>query len=165
MIKPTNTKRLGRAALALGIALPLLTGCSVAERVVGGPSPETPKREEVEAPKVAPKFVPDGTAEQNLPFFTETIRKYAAGDQPIKGQPVAQAVIDAGFDPAMMQFSFDQSKTGLTADNIFISVRVGADCLIGQLVTADRSFVAKDEPAIGPNGDICLIGITRSVDW
>lgn len=165
MIKSTTAKRLGHAALALGIALPLLAGCSVAETVIGGPSPETPKREEVKTPKVAPTFVPDGTAEQNLPFFTEVIRKYTAGDQPITGKPVAQAVIDAGFDPAMMQFSFDESKTGLTADNIFVSVRVGADCLIGQLVTGDRSFVAKNEPAIGPKGDICLIGITRSVDW
>ncbi|QIM18337.1 hypothetical protein G7066_06185 [Leucobacter coleopterorum] len=166
MTESTTVKRLGRAALALGIALPLLAGCSVVESVVAGPTPQTPKREETtKKPTVAPVFVPDGTAEQNLPYFTEVIRKYTAGKEPIVGKPVAQAVIDAGFDPTMMQFSFDQTKTNLEADNIFVSVRIGTDCLIGQLVTADRTFVAKNEPAVGPNTDICLIGNTRSVDW
>lgn len=165
MIRSTISKRVGRVALALGIALPLLAGCSVAESVVGGPAPELPKRVEPTVPKVAPKFVPDGTAAQNLPFFTEVIRNYTAGDTSITGRPVAQAVIDAGFDSSMVKFSFDQTKTGLKADNIFISVRIGAECLIGQIVAGDRSFVAKNESAIGPNGDICLIGITRSVDW
>lgn len=152
--------------LALVVALPLLAGCSVIESVIAGPTPQTPERTETaKKPSVAPVFVPDGTAEDNLPYFTEVIRKYTASDQPITGKPVAQAVIDAGFDPAMIQFSFDQTKTGLEADNIFVSVRIGGDCLIGQLVTGDRTFVAKNEPVVGPNSDLCLIGVTRAVDW
>jgi hypothetical protein len=143
----------------------LLAGCSAVDTVIAGPTPQTPPREEVKEPKEPPVFVPGGTAEENLPFFTEVLRKYAVGDEPVRGEPIARAIIDAGFDPAMMQFSFDQSKTGLAADNIFVSVRVGADCLVGQVVAEDRSIVAQNEPALGPNGDICLIGNTRSVDW
>lgn len=165
MTTSTTVKRIGRAALALGIALPLLAGCSAVEKVIEGPTPEIPKRETPKAPEIPPEFFPEGTAEQNLPYFTEVIRKYSAGENSITGQPIAQAVVDAGFDPTMMQFSFDQTKTNLTADNIFVSVRIGTDCLIGQLVTEDRSFVAKNEPALGPDKNICLIGITRTVDW
>ncbi|QIM17396.1 hypothetical protein G7067_08155 [Leucobacter insecticola] len=153
--------RAARVALALAATLPLLAGCALIE----GPTPETPTRTEPPVPEVEPEFVPGGSAADNLPYFTEVLRKYAAGDSVIKGEPVAQRVVDAGFDPAAIQFSFDQSKTGLPADNIFVSVLIGPDCLIGQLVTGDRSFVVANEPAVGPEGNICLIGNTRSVDW
>lgn len=161
MTEHATARRIARVTLALALIAPVLAGCALLE----GPTPETPKREAQPVPEVAPEFVPGGTAEDNLPYFTELIRGYAAGDEPIQGEPVARAVVDAGFDPTMMQFSFDQSKTGLAADNIFVSVRVGTECLIGQLITADRGFVTAVEPAVGPAADICLIGTTRAVDW
>ncbi|WP_125098391.1 DUF6993 domain-containing protein [Leucobacter chromiireducens] len=147
------------AIAALAVVLPLLAGCSLLE----GPTPETPPRETVAAPEVPPEFVPGGTAEENLPYFTEVLRSYAAGESPIQGAPIVQAVTEAGFDPALMQVSFDQTKTNLVADNIFVSVRAGAECLIGQLVTDDRSFVARVEPALGPEQTICLIGQTAPI--
>ncbi|PRI11881.1 hypothetical protein B4915_04875 [Leucobacter massiliensis] len=149
----------------MGIALPLLSGCSLIQGVLEGPTPETPSRETPPAPEAPPEFVPGGTAEQNLPYFTEVLRAYAASTQPIEGQPVVDAVADAGFDRAAMQVSFDRTQTGLVADSIYVSVRIGGDCLIGQLVSEDRSFVAQNEPAVGPNKDICLIGKTRPIDW
>lgn len=161
MTKRRPTTRLAHSALALSIALPLLGGCAILE----GPTPTTPEREAPAAPEVAPELVPGGTAADNLPYFTEVIRAFAEGDQPVQGQPVAQAVIDAGFDRATMQVSFDQSKTGLPADNIFVSVQIGSECLIGQVVAEDRTFVAENEPAIGPEGLTCLIGETRPLDW
>ena len=139
----------------------LLTGCSLLE----GPTPSTPERTEAPVPEVAPQLVPGGTAEENLPFFSETLRAFAAGDAPVKAQPVTTALIDAGFDKSLMQVSFDTSKTGLDADNIFVSVRYGEDCLVGQVVAADRSFVAKNEPALGPDKTICLIGNTNPITW
>lgn len=161
MTEISTSRRALRASLVLAITAPLLAGCALLE----GPTPETPERTQQPVPEVAPEFIPDGTAEDNLPYFTELIRTYASGEAPITGEPIAQAVVDAGFDKTMIQFSFDESKTGLVADNIFVSVRVGADCLIGQLVTEDRGFVTAVEPAVGPGADICLIGTTRSVDW
>ena len=154
----------GRLAAVLGaIALSsvVLTGCSLLE----GPTPETPKREAPEPPPSAPELVPDGSAADNLPYFTEVLRAFSAGDQPVQGVPVVDAVVDAGFDKSLMQVSFDESKTGLAADSIFVSVRIGADCLIGQVVAEDRSFVAEAKPAVGPAQDICLIGNTRPIDW
>ena len=147
------------AALAVALSATLLSGCALLE----GPNPETPERTEEPAPEVAPELVPGGTAAENLPYFTEVLRTFSAGDAPVQGAPIVQAVSDAGFDKASMQVSFDRSKTDLPADNIFVSVRIGADCLIGQVVAADRTFVAKNEPAVGPNHDICLIGQTAPI--
>ena len=157
----TRRGRAARAALAACAILPLLAGCALLE----GPTPVTPEREEPERPEVAPEFVPGGTAEQNLPYFTEVLRDYAAGEGPIRAEPVVNAVAEAGFDKSLMQVSFDRTKTDLEADNIFVSVRIGEDCLVGQLVAEDRSFAAENAPAVGPNRDLCLIGETNPITW
>ncbi|MFV0433247.1 MAG: DUF6993 domain-containing protein [Leucobacter sp.] len=158
---PSNRRSLAAFALVLGALVPALAGCTLFE----GPTPDAPKRETPAVPEKAPEFFPHGTAEQNLPYFTEVIRDFAKSDEPVRGEPVAQAVIDSGFDRGAMQVSFDRTQTGLEADNIFVSVRIGEDCLIGQVVAEDRSFVAVTEPAVGPERDICLIGETRPIDW
>ncbi|WP_336991745.1 DUF6993 domain-containing protein [Leucobacter sp. VD1] len=151
------------AAVLTAIALTagLLTGCSLLE----GPVPETPERVEPPTPEAPPVFFPEGSAADNLPYFTEVLRTFSTGQQPVQGVPVVDALAAAGFDKAAMQVSFDESKTGLAADNIFVSVRIGAECLIGQVVAEDRSFVAEAKPAIGPAQDVCLIGSTRAIDW
>ena len=163
---PSSSRRPARfarpaAAIVLGLSVALLPGCALLE----GPTPETPQRTEPPKPEAAPELVPGGSAEDNLPFFTETLRAFAAGDQPVQAQPVTTALMEAGFDKSLMQVSFDKSKTNLDADNIFVSVRYGEDCLIGQVVAADRSFVAKNEPALGPDKTICLIGTTNPITW
>lgn len=151
--------RVARAAVAAGVLLPLLAGCSLLE----GPTPDIPKREAPAKPETAPELVPDGTADDNLPFFREVLTTYAAGDGAVQGQPIVEALAAAGFDKTLMQVSFDRTKTDLVADNIFVSVRIGKECLIGQVVTADRSVVAENEPAIGPDQTVCLIGETAPI--
>lgn len=149
------------ALTALALTAGLLAGCSLLE----GPVPETAERVEPPVPEAPPVFFPEGSAADNLPYFTEVLRAFAAGEQPVQGVPVVDAVASAGFDKAAMQVSFDESKTGLAADSIFVSVRIGADCLIGQVVAEDRGFAAEAKPALGPAQDICLIGSTRAIDW
>lgn len=83
----------------------------------------------------------------------------------INGVNVVNTVVNAGFDKAAMQVSYDESRTGLTADNIFVSVRVNDQCLIGQVVTSDKTVTTAVEPAVGPDKTICLIGETRPIDW
>ena len=107
----------------------------------------------------------DGSAEENLPYFTETIRQFAAGEEPIQGRPIVDALTQAGFDRDSMQVTFDESKTGLIADHIYASVLVQQDCLIAQVVSEDRSFTVDAAPAVGPEEDICIIGETRPIDW
>lgn len=148
-------------ALVLGLAAALLSGCALLE----GPTPETPEREVAVAPEVAPEFFPEGSAEQNLPYFTSVMSSYASGEQPVNGAPLVNAITESGFSREAMQVSFDNSETGLPADSIYVSVRIGLECLIGQLVAGDREAVAIVAPAVGPDQDICLIGNTRLIDW
>ena len=72
-----------------------------------------------------------------------------------------QKHLDAGFTEEQVT----KVKTDLVADNIFVSVLIGQDCLIGQVVVADRSFVTEAAPAVGPDKSLCLIGTTRPIDW
>ena len=88
----------------------------------------------------------------------------APKDQDDKNGDV-KALAAAGFDRTTMQVSFDLSKTGLVADSILVSVRYGPECLIGQIVTADRSVVTTREPALTESRTVCLIGNTRAIDW
>lgn len=149
------------AVVAVAFGAVILSGCALIE----GPTPEAPNREVPAVPELVPTLVPGGTADENLAFFTEVIREYADGDKTIKGEPVSRAVIDAGFDKTLMQVSFDRSETGLEADNIFVSVLFGEGCLIGQIVTADRSFATESAPAVGPENNVCLIGETAAITW
>lgn len=114
-------------------------------------------------PEGLAEFFPDGSAAENLPFFLHTLEEFAGSDAPIEGATVVEAVETAGFKRQSMQVSFDRTQTNLVADSIFISVRIDADCLVGQLVTETREAVAMTAPAVGPNQDICLIGNTAPI--
>lgn len=149
------------AVAALALAAGLLSGCALLE----GPAPDAPVRPALEAPAEPVALVPDGSAEENLPFFQQTLVGFAGSDAPIEGQPVVDALTAAGFDRAAMQVSYDRTKTNLVADSIFVSVRIAESCLVGQLVTGDRSLIAEVLPALGPDKNVCIIGGTRPIDW
>ena len=156
-------RRTAGGALALAIlvgAAAGLTGCAPPEG-----DPVQARDENFQKPAEPATHHPDGSAEDNLPYFAQTLEEFAAGDTPVEGAPIVDAVVAAGFDKAAMQVSFDRTQTGLVADSIYVSVRIGGDCLIGQVVTSDRSVTAVTEPAVGPAEDICLIGKTRPIDW
>lgn len=157
-----NRARRTSAAVAGALLLALgLSSCSLLE----GPTPTTPERPQVEQPAEPAEFVPGGSAEENLPFFRQLLVGYAEGEQPIQGQPIVDAVAAGGFDKAEMQVSYDQSKTNLVADSIYVAVRAGESCLIGQLVTEGREVGAEAVAAVGPERNVCLIGDTRPIDW
>lgn len=156
--RPARRSALVVMLLAVGL---VASGCSLLE----GPAPEVPVREAPPRPESVPSVVPGGDAQENLPAFTEVLRDFAAGSQPIEGRPVVDAVAAAGFDRSAMQVSLDRSKTNLVADSLFVSVRLGDECLIGQLVSEDRSFAVDAAPSLGPDGTVCLLGTTRPIDW
>lgn len=149
-------------ALSAGLA-----GCVSSAPADPAPSagPNTPAPQPDEVPVAQAELVPGGDAQQNLPFFTAVLQDFAAGTEPVEGVPVVNALAAAGFDRTTMQVSFDLSKTGLVADSILVSVRYGPECLIGQIVTADRSVVTTREPALTESRTVCLIGNTRAIDW
>lgn len=138
----------------------LLSACAV----VQGPPPP-PSKPEPPKPDITPHLLVDGSAEENLEYFTEVIRSYSEGDGPIKSHPIVDAIAEAGFNKSDMQVSFDHSKTGYDADSIFVSVKWGSDCLLGQLVFEDRSFAVDLAPAVGPDSNICLLGNTQPITW
>jgi hypothetical protein len=146
-------------ALAAGLALGL-AGCGAPAQEPADPEPAA-----AESPAPPPEFFPEGTAEQNLPYFEYVLGGFSAGAEPVEGRPVVDAVAAAGFDRAAMQVSFDRTQTNLAADSIFVSVRIGADCLLGQVAASDRGVSAMTAPAVGPDQSICLIGNTRPIDW
>lgn len=157
-------KRVGGGVTAIAAAAALVIGlssCSVLE----GPTPKTPVRTPPPVPDTPVEIVPDGTAEENLPYFVQILDAYAEGDSPIQGQPIVDAIVTAGYNKADMQVSHDFSRTNLVADSIFVSVRLGSTCLLGQFVTETREWAAYAEDAVGPSDDICLIGEMRVIDW
>lgn len=113
----------------------------------------------------APEFFPEGSATENEPYFEATLLKFSSSEEVVRGEPIVDALAAAGFQKTQMQVSFDQSRTGLIADSILVSVLIGTDCLIGQVVTQDRSVTTTLAPALTDAQNICLIGNTRPIDW
>ena len=156
--------RVSSAAIVL-VAMSLV-GCSApAEEDPAETAPLPVRTDEMRPADPPPEFVPDGSAADNLPVFRHVLQEYADGKSPVEGQPIVDAIVAAGFDRTAMQVTFDRSKTNLVADSIMVSVLIGEDCLIGQVVTADRSVTAAIEPALTDAKNICLIGNTRAIDW
>lgn len=150
----------------------MLTGALIiASSVVACTTPAPAPSIDTQSPPVpgqverSPELYPEGSAEQNLEYFHHSLQQFALGEQPVQGQPVVEALAAAGFDKSSMQVSFDLTKSDLTADAIFVSVRIGEQCLLGQLMTGDRSVATVVEPTVGPERNICLIGNTRAIDW
>lgn len=149
------------AAAVLLPTLAMVTGCAVPDAGDAQTVPEAP----VEAPQSMPELMPEGSAEENLEYFTWVLESFAGGVEPVAGRAVVDAVVAGGFDRSAMQVSFDRTQTDLPADNIFVSVRVGDACLLGQVTTTDRAVATMTAQTLGPEGDICLIGVTRPIDW
>lgn len=154
--------RLSLSLTAVLLSTVMLAGCSQ-------PADDDASKNGSSAPpttsEAAPEFVAGGSADENKAYFNYVLRKAIRDGLEINGVNVVNTVAAAGFDKAMMQVTFDQSRTGLRADNIFVSVRVGEQCLIGQVVTADKTVTTSVQPAVGPDRDLCLIGETRPIDW
>ena len=167
---PKLTVRRQRGSRIVALACTILigaTGCSLLPGGAGSPGDSGAHSTETPTTPAGPPpvLVPGGTAAENLPSFTEVLRRYGAESAPIEGRPIVDAIVAAGFDRATMQVSFDRTQTNLVADFIFVSVRIADSCLLGQISTADRSVAAVVETAVGPDGSICIIGKTRPLDW
>ena len=152
-------------ACTAGIALSmLLSACTPAPEEVS-PGQETQQATVEPSKEPTPQYLPEGTAAENEKYFSYILRQAIRGGAQVNGVEMINALVAGGFDRGMMQVSFDTSQTGLQADNIFVSVRHNDQCLIGQIVTSDKSVSVDVQPAIGPEKTVCLIGETRPIDW
>ncbi len=144
----------------------------LAAALLAGCAPEPPDQTQSEAPSdtaeptEAPtptEFDPDGTAEDNLPLFSEIVNDVWASDDNIHGRVYIDALVDKGFDRTQMQVTSDITTIEWPAESIMFSVRVGEECLVGQIGPETGDPVAIVQPALGEG--VCLLGNTREIDW
>lgn len=110
-----------------------------------------------------PALDPDGTAEDNLPLFTEVMDAVWGTDDKVKGRAYIDALVRAGFDKASMEVTKDRSSVGIPADSIQFSVRWVDACLVGQVGPSTKTPTAVVLPHLPTGG--CLVGETRPIDW
>ncbi len=139
-----------------------LAGCTVPE-----PSPSTTASATATATEEpfadAPELVPDGTADDNLPFFAEIVAQVWNGPDQASGRAYIDALTAAGFDKAAMEVTADESTVGNAAESIQFSVRWGDECLVGQVGPATGAPVSVVLPGLPDGG--CMLGQTRPIDW
>jgi len=158
--KMKHVKRSFLAASSLFVFAVLISGCAQAE--ISQTTSSTAPEASIEPP---PSFVEGGTAAENEQYFNYVLRQGIRDGMSVDGVSVVNTVAGAGFEKSLMQVSYDSSKTGLVADNIFVSVLVNDQCLLGQVVASDKTVSTSVQPAVGPEKNICLIGETRPIDW
>lgn len=151
----TGLKFLAAVSLAVSTSL-VLTGCFIVE----GPKPDAPEREQIEVVDEAAVLVPSGSADENKDFFFKSLQEFADGELEISGQNITGSLVEAGFEAELMQVTFDESKTDLPADTITVSVLFEEECLLGQIERRTRKVYLDKADALGPNNDVCILGIT-----
>ena len=109
----------------------------------------------------APQFDPDGSARSNLDYFDAVNRKLFAAKAGATGRAIVDNLARAGFDKSAMQVTPDRTPIGNRTDSIEFSVRLDAQCLIGQ--SSGGSYTSLVAPALADGA--CLVGKTRPIDW
>jgi hypothetical protein len=155
-----RTGRVVVAAVLTILTSAILAGCT------GGPSPDPSTSAPSPTPTPTPTpivFVPDGTAEENLPWFTSIVDQVWAGPDQVHGRAYVDALVAGGFDKAAMQVTADESTVGNPAESIQFSVVWAGECLVGQVGPATGNPVTAVLPVLGTGG--CMLGQTRPIDW
>ena len=142
-------------ALALAGAL-AVTGCSASTPNVKPTETATASASATPKPTKDPVLLPNGSAKDNLYYFTWVIEKTLAADPAADSYAVAQAVGAAGFDPATVQFTFSRTAAGLAADTSEVAVQFGGQCVIGQLGPVAPKVISRVLPVLATGG--CLLG-------
>ncbi len=156
------TARVALTALA-SVLVVMLAGCAPDEPI--DPLEPTPTVSLAPSPETSapPALVPDGSATDNLPYFTAVVDGVWATDAREQGRAYIDALTAAGFDRAAMQVTNDRSTVDNAAESIQFSVRWGEECLVGQVGPATGDPFTTVVPVL-PTGT-CLLGKTRPIDW
>jgi hypothetical protein len=152
-------------AIAIATLAGVLAGCTpdATPAPSGDPTGGAPSASSSPSAPAAPALVPDGTAADNLPLFTEVTDTVWASADRAAGRAYIDALVAAGFDKAAMQVTHDQSTVGNPAESIQFSVRWGDECLVGQVGPATGDPVTVVVPVLAEG--TCLVGQTRPIDW
>jgi hypothetical protein len=152
------------AVLAVLATVVGLAGCGSPEAVAPTAS-QAPVASSTPTPTptqpVASHLVPDGTAEENLPYFDSVNNAVLAAGGQANGRAIIDGLVAAGFDKSAMQVTADTTPTHKNTDSIQFAVHVGSACLIGQF--GGGKYTSATGPALATGG--CLVGKTRPIDW
>jgi hypothetical protein len=135
-----------------------LAGCTAPSEAA--PSSAAP------APPATPSGTPSGdadSADARLPEFMTVMTEVWDDSASVAGRDYIDALVDAGFSKDDMQVTFDETSIGDPADSIQFSVRIGEDCLVGQVGPSVDTPSALVMPGLEDGG--CLVGQTRPIDW
>ena len=164
------SRLLGRPLAALTLVAVLgLAGCTGESPSPGPAKSDTPSASaspsssSTPTTPSAPALIPGGTAAQNLPFFTQVVSGVWSGPDQVAGRAYIDALVAAGFDKAAMQVTPDRTTVDNPAESIEFSVRIGDQCLVGQVGPSIGNPVTAVLPGLSSGG--CLIGQTRAIDW
>lgn len=104
------------------------------------------------------RFDPSAPDAANLDLFKRTLDKAAqtTAASSVEAKTLTDALAAAGFNPAAMERSVDKTSADLQAPTLVVSVRLGAQCLLGQFVRSDASV--STEVAAPIQTGACLIG-------
>ena len=142
-------------ALALSSVF-ALSACATTASAPDDQKKSTATATETSTPAQDPVLLPNGSAKDNLYYFTWVIEKTLAADPAADSFAVAQAVGAAGFDPATVQFTFSRTAAGLAADTSEVAVQFGGQCLIGQFGPVAPKVISRVLPVLATGG--CLLG-------
>ena len=151
-------------AAAVGLAAALAAALVCAGVLAGctqEPAPPAPTPSPSSTPE-PPRLVPDGSADDNLPFFRAVVLQIAATGS-VEGRAYLDALVAAGFDKTAMQVTPDRTTVDNPADSIQFSVLWQDECLVGQVGPSTPQPTAVVMPALPYGG--CLVGNTRPIDW
>ncbi|WP_363458859.1 DUF6993 domain-containing protein [Microbacterium sp. LMI1x-1-1.1] len=132
------------------------------------PAPSEPATSSAAAPSPAGSATPTATAaadsaEARLPDFTSVMDAVWRDSASVKGRVYVDALVAAGFPKKAMQVTEDETSIGNPADSIQFSVRIGDECLVGQVGPSVAKPTALVMPGLADGA--CLLGQTRSIDW
>lgn len=140
-----------------------LAACtSSAEPAPPSPAPSTQTPAASASPSATPSVDAD-SAEARLPEFTTVMNDVWDDSASVAGRDYIDALVDAGFSKDAMQVTFDETSIGDPVDSLQFSVRIGEDCLVGQVGPSVDTPTALVLPGLEGGG--CLVGQTRPIDW
>lgn len=150
--------RLMTVAVVAGMLV--ISGCQAEPKPVIEEPPPAPTVVDEETVEVIPEFIPDGSAEDNLPYIDYVLTQAGAGTG-LFGSLDAVAVLEnAGFDRAHMEVTSDRTALELAAESITIAVIIDGACALGQW--SSDWYTSEVTPVLGAG--TCLLGDTLSLD-
>ncbi|HWL01425.1 MAG TPA: hypothetical protein VNQ52_03525 [Microbacteriaceae bacterium] len=105
-------------------------------------------------PTAAPELHPGGTAEQNKLFWDATIDSYWQRFGLGSTQTMIDLLLSNGFDPAILEITYDYTAIGLGVDSIEVSARFSDACLLA--VVRNERYATAVMPILGTG--LCLVG-------